>query len=133
MPSRQDGLLVSIVAYRGDLSDHFSDSRQRLSTKLEHLGDIAAAAQRLDEAISVYSSALSLEPAAPSGLLVKRSKVYVAKGLWGKALNDANEVCSLFLPWSDLVDARSLGDYARFIVSMGLQEEARSFTRRRTL
>ena len=101
--------------------------------KLEHLGDTAATAQRLDEAIFVYSSALSLEPAASSGLLVKRSKAYAAKSLWEKALNDANEVCSLFLPWSYLVDAGSLGDLARSIVSMGLREEARSFTRRRTL
>ena len=109
------------------------DVRQRLFTKLEHLGDTAMNAQRLDEAISAYSSALSLEPAASSSLLIKRSKVYVAKILWEKALNDANEVCSFFLLWSDLVDARSLGDHARSIVSMGLQEEARSFTRGRTL
>ena len=89
-------MLVSVIAYCLGLSDHFSDSRQRLSTKLEHLGDTAVTAQRLDEAISVYSSALLLEPAAPSGLLIKRSKVYVAKSLWEKALNDANEVCPFF-------------------------------------
>ena len=71
--------------------------RQRLFTKLEHLGDTAMNAQRLDEAISAYSSALSLEPAAPSGLFVKRSKVYVATSLWEKALNDANKVHSFFL------------------------------------
>ena len=133
MLSRQDGFLVSVVAYRGGSSDYFSDSRQRLSTKLEHLGDTAVTAQTIDEAISLYSSALSLEPAAPSGLLVKRSKAYIAKGSWEKALNDANQVCSFFLLWSDLVDARSLGDYARFIVSMGLREEARRFARGRTL
>ena len=89
-------------------------------------------AQRLDEAISAYSSALSLEPAASSGVLVKRSKAYVAIGFWEKALNDANKVCS-FLLWSDLVDARSLGDHARPIVSLGLREEACSFTWGRTL
>ena len=133
MPSVQNGLLVSVVAYRVGLSDYFSDSRQRLFTKLEHLGDTATTTQRLDEAISVYSSALSLEPAAPSGLLVKRSKAYVATSSWGKALNDANEVHAFFLLWSDLVDSRSLGDRARSIVSMGLREEARSFTRGRTL
>ena len=107
--------------------------RQRLFTKLEHLGDTAMNAQRLDEAISAYSSALSLEPAASSRLLVKRSKAYVATSLWEKALNDANEVRSFFLLWSDLVDARSLGDHARSIISMGPREEARSFTRGRTL
>ena len=96
MLSMQNGLLVRVIACRAGLSDYFSDSRQRLFMKLEHLGDTAAIAQRLDEAISMYSSALSLEPAAPSGLLVKRSKVYVAKSSWEKALNDANEVCPFF-------------------------------------
>ena len=65
--------------------------------RLEHLGDTAMNARRHDEAISQYSSALSLEPAAPSGLLVRRSKAYVAIRLWEKALNDANEVCSFVL------------------------------------
>ena len=73
------------------------DFRQRLFTKLEHLGDTAMNAQRLDEAISAYSSALSLEPAAPSGLLIERSKAYVATSSWEKALNDANKVCSFAL------------------------------------
>ena len=73
------------------------DFRQRLFTKLEHLGDTAMNAQRLDEAISAYSSALSLEPAAPSGLLIERSKAYVAMSSWEKALNDANKVCSFAL------------------------------------
>ena len=103
------------------LSDCFLvDFRQRLSMKLEYLGDTAATVQRLDEAISVYSSALSLGPAAPSGLLVKRSKAYITKRFWEKALNDANEVCSFFLLWSDLVDARLPGDRAQSMVSMGL-------------
>ena len=136
MPGGQNGLLVSVLAYRvgSRLSVCFIlEFRQRLFTKLEHLGDTAMNAQRLDEAISAYSSALSLEPAAPSGLLVKRSKAYVATSLWEKALNDANEVRSFFLLWSDLVDARSLGDHARSIVSMGLREEARSFTPDRAL
>ena len=61
--------------------------------KLEHLGDSAMNAQQLNEAISHYSSALSLRPAAPSGLLIKRSKAYVVMGLWEDALSDANKVC----------------------------------------
>ena len=82
MPGGQNGLLVSVLAYRvgSRLSVCFIlEFRQRLFTKLEHLGDTAMNAQRLDEAISAYSSALSLEPAASSSLLIKRSKVYVAK------------------------------------------------------
>ena len=127
------GECCRIPCWYSRLSDCFLlDFRERLFTKLEHLGDTAMNAQRLDEAISAYSSALSLEPAASSGVLVKRSKAYVAIGFWEKALNDANKVCS-FLLWSDLVDARSLGDHARPIISLGLREEARSFTWGRTL
>ena len=145
MPGEQTGLLVSVLAYRvgecscipcwySRLSVCFHlDFRQRLFRELEHLGDTDMNAQRLDEAISAYSSALSLEPAASSRLLVKRSKAYVATSLWEKALNDANEVRSFFLLWCDLIDARSLGDHARSVVSMGLREEARSFTRGRAL
>ena len=128
------GECCCIPCWYGRLSVCFLlDFRQRLFTKLEHLGDTAMNAQRLDEAISTYSSALSLEPAAPSGLLVKRSNAYVARSFWEKALNDANEVRSFFLLWYDLVNARSLGDHARSIVSVGLREEARSSTRGRTL
>ena len=80
------------------LFDYFLlDSKQRLSTELEHLGDTAMNAQRLEEAISQYSCALSLEPAVPSGLLIKRSKAYIIMGLWEDALNDANEVCSFVM------------------------------------
>ena len=46
-----------------------------------------------DEAISQYSAALSLDPAAPQGLFIKRSKAYIARDLWEDALNDANKVC----------------------------------------
>ena len=92
------GECCCIPCWYSCLSDCFLlDFRQRLFTKLEHLGDTAMNAQRLDEAISAYSSALSLEPVASSSLLVKRSMVYVATSLWEKALNDANEVRSLLL------------------------------------
>ena len=46
-----------------------------------------------DEAVSQYSAALSLDPVAPQGLCIKRSKAYIARGLWDAALNDANKVC----------------------------------------
>ena len=46
-----------------------------------------------DEAVSQYSAALSLDPIAPQGLCIKRSKSYIAKGLWDAALDDANKVC----------------------------------------
>ena len=55
-------------------------------------------ARQLDKAISAYSCALSLEPTASFGLLIKRSKANVTSTLWEDALNDANEVCS-FAPY----------------------------------
>jgi len=53
--------------------------------------------QRLNEAISGYSAALSLDPLAPQGLFIKRSRAYVVLSLWENALNDANEVRSFLL------------------------------------
>jgi hypothetical protein len=68
-----------------------SGFRRHLSRKLEDLGDAAIVAQRHNEAISEYSLALSLDPTSPQGL-IKRSKAYVAKGLWGNGLEDADKV-----------------------------------------
>lgn len=48
--------------------------------------------QRHDEAISEYSAALSLDPALPQNLFIKRSKAHVAKGLWNNGLQDADKV-----------------------------------------
>jgi len=116
------------------LCDYFlSDFKQRISEKLEHLGDAAINAQQLDMAISNYSAALSLDPVAPRGLLIRRSKAYTARGLWKDALDDANKVRSFVSCGSFLSMAPSLGDHARSILSMGLREEARSLTEGRTL
>jgi len=52
-------------------------------------------AQQYNKAISEYSVALSLDPPAPQGLFIRRSKAYIASGLWGVALDDANKVRSL--------------------------------------
>ena len=65
----------------------------RCSGRVEGLGDTAMSAGQHDVAISQYSVALSLNPAAPQGLFIKRSSAYIARGLWQDALNDANEVC----------------------------------------
>lgn len=91
--------------------------------------------QRHDEAISKYSAALSLILASPQGLFIKRSKAYVASGLWGEGLKDADEVRLLLSCRLVLLDAMisSLGDSTRSIVPVGLRQEARSFTHGRTL
>ena len=69
-----------------------SDFRQRTAEKLEDLGDNAAAAQRYDEPISLYTTALSLKPRFPQGILMKRNKIYMTVGSWEQALDDANQV-----------------------------------------
>ena len=69
-----------------------SDFSQRAAEKPEDLGDTAAAAQRYDEAISLYTTALSLKPRSPQGILVKRSKMYMTIGSWEQALDDASQV-----------------------------------------
>lgn len=68
------------------------DFKRRCSGKLEGLGNTAMGAERHDDAISLYSAALSLDPPTPQGLFIKRSKAYIASGLWKDALNDANKV-----------------------------------------
>jgi hypothetical protein len=70
-----------------------SDFKQRCVEKLERLGDIAAEAKLHDEAIIHYSTALSLNLVIPQDIFAKRSKVWVAKGSWEDAIEDANQVC----------------------------------------
>ena len=81
-----------------------SEFKRRLSWNLEDLGDAAMDAQRHKVAISEYSAALSLDPTLPQGLFIKRSKAYVASGLWENGLKDANEVLPFLLRRLVLVD-----------------------------
>ena len=62
------------------------DFKQHLRKKLEYLGDASMNAQRLDSAIAEYSAALSLDPPISQNLFIRRSKAYIARGLWKDAL-----------------------------------------------
>ncbi|KAF8122246.1 hypothetical protein EV363DRAFT_1301321 [Boletus edulis] len=75
--------------------------RQRCSKKLEHLGDTAVDARRHDEAVSNYTTALSLDPPSTQGIFIKRSKAYLETGSWKQALDDANQLITLdpSSPW----------------------------------
>ena len=59
---------------------------------LEERGDAALGSGEYSEAISHYSSALSLDPANKVDILVKRSEARASKRLWEDALADANDV-----------------------------------------
>ncbi|KAN0080383.1 hypothetical protein V8E55_009949 [Tylopilus felleus] len=48
-----------------------------------------------DEAISHYSTALSFNSVIPLDVFMKRSKVYMAMGLWDDAMQDAKKVTVL--------------------------------------
>ncbi|KAF8129771.1 hypothetical protein EV363DRAFT_1336453 [Boletus edulis] len=91
------------------------DFKQRALEKLERLGDKAADAERYDDAISPYSTALSLIPTSQA-ILVKRSKAWLATGSWKQALEDANQVITLdpSSPWGYEIKHAALhegGDY----------------------
>ena len=60
--------------------------------KLESSGDTAVSEERHGAAASHYPTSLVLKPATLQNLIIKRSKAYVAKGLWVEALNDAKKV-----------------------------------------
>jgi hypothetical protein len=77
-------------------------------------------AQRYNEAISHYSTALSLNSPSPHGILIKRSKACIATGSWNQALDDANQVHHFCLVEDNLVDPSSSGNRAQSVVAMGL-------------
>ena len=74
------------------------------------LGDTAADVQRHDEAISHYTTALSVNLGSQQDILLKRGKTYLARGSLNHALDDANQVCRLFLIQTNLLNQLSSGD-----------------------
>ena len=105
-----------------------SGFRQRSFKKLEHLGDTAVDAQRHHEAISYYSTSLSLNFPSPQGILIKRGKAFLATGSWEQAIDDANQVHHFWLKEVLLVDPLSSGNHTRSVVAMWLRDEIYSFT-----
>ncbi|KAF8124320.1 hypothetical protein EV363DRAFT_710056 [Boletus edulis] len=86
---------------RDEQAEWVLDFKRRCSMKLESLADTAMSAERYDDAISRYSAALSLNPATPQGLLIKRSGACLARGWCEEALDDANKAIVLdpSSPW----------------------------------
>ena len=77
-------------------------------------------AQRHDEAISYYTTALSLSPACPQGILIRRSKAWLATGSWEKARDDADQVHRFCLSQVILVDVSSSGNRTGSVVAIGV-------------
>ena len=59
-------------------------------------------AQRYDEAISYYSTALLLNSPSRQGILMKRCKARVATGSWKQAVDDADQVHH-FASWRSIL------------------------------
>ena len=76
--------------------------------------------QKYDEAISYYTSILSLNPPSTQGILIKRSKAFLEIGSWRRAIDDANEVHHFCMMQLSLFDTSSSGDYARSLIAMGI-------------
>ena len=84
------------------------DFKYRCRRKLEDLGNGFLNAKQYDEAVSQYTVALSLDPASPYGLLMKRSNAWMGKNAREDALNDAKEWTRLMLTsgsWKDALTA----------------------------
>lgn len=64
-------------------------------------------------AIVQYSTALSLDPSNPAGLLVKRSKARAMLGLWEDALKDVDNVRFFFLGILTTLNFADPGDQGR--------------------
>ena len=58
-----------------------------------------------DQAVSLYTAALSLDPSSPQDLLVKRSNASVGNGAWKDALNDVKGWARSMLTSGSLEDA----------------------------
>ena len=65
--------------------------------KLVKLGDNAMDSKDYDEAVKLYSDALTLDSTNQCGILLKRSKVRAVMGSWDQALVDADKVQIVFL------------------------------------
>lgn len=90
-------------------------------------------AQRHDEVITHYTSALLLDPpSSPQGILVKRGEAFVACGSWKQAVDHADHVRQFPLFEVNLVEPSS-DDHARSNITMGLQDQAYSFIQGRTV
>ena len=65
----------------------------RCATKLESVGDEASKAEKQEEAVSTYSTALSLNSSIPHTILVKWASMMLVHGSAHEVLNATSKVC----------------------------------------
>ncbi|KAF8548773.1 hypothetical protein OG21DRAFT_1489089 [Imleria badia] len=104
------------TSLHGEHLEWARDFSKRSFKTLKHLGDTAVNSQRYEEAVSHYSTALSLNHPSPQDVLVKRIKAFMATGCWKQVADDANQLIILdpFAPWGYEMKHAALhkaGDY----------------------
>jgi len=60
---------------------------------LDRVGDEASNAEKRDEALAAYSTALSLGPTTPDAVLIKWASLMLIRVSADKALSDTTKVC----------------------------------------
>ncbi|KAI6045486.1 hypothetical protein EDC04DRAFT_2598785 [Pisolithus marmoratus] len=84
-----------------ETSDWITDFTKKCATRLEDVGDEVPRSVEHDNGLPQYSTALSLGPPSPAGLLIKWSRDRAGKGLWEDALQYANDAVKVdpSCPW----------------------------------
>lgn len=62
---------------------------------LERVGDEASNAEKQDEAVAAYSTALLLSPSTPNTVLMKWARLILIRRTANEVLNAATKVCFL--------------------------------------
>jgi hypothetical protein len=96
---RADKLVVDRLAgefrrrtLKESIQSKASERTHQCATKLERVGGEASNAEKHDEVVSTYSTALSLSPSTPHTVLVKWASVMLVRGSTNEALNAAAKV-----------------------------------------
>jgi hypothetical protein len=70
-----------------------SEFTNRCTSTLEIIGDEASTAEKHDDALAAFSTALSLCPSTPSTVLIKWAKTMLIHGSANEALGASTKVC----------------------------------------
>lgn len=93
-----DWIAGEFLCHESEQSTHFqpSEFRHRCVSTLEIVGDEATNVGGYDEAISAYSTVLSLGSLTPNTVLNKWARMMLIRGTVHEALSVASKVCFFF-------------------------------------